>query len=800
MKPLRAFLSGFAANFLPRGKAEARRHSRHAEGGIEDADTGDVPSTYLALLLILVFAATSCAESPNTLVDVPVPSPEPTLPAGCDPFAPPQWGVTPPAAAPQLAEWTRTGAPDSVIALTGSKLSSRFAVFGQNAAGTYTGTVTAQTLDGMKAALVLPAKLPANAEYMVWPINAAGYGSPAVINATEAWWIGPDAATRGATVSVYGRNLTQNATAKASHIYIQKEGERGVWATVTAANPYKVDFTVPADMADGDYEVWVHNGHGGTYGWSGPLDLVINDGMTWSSHVYNVKTYGAKGDGVTDDQAAIESAVEAAAKDPWSTVYLPAGTYMTSLGFNPPSKVRWMGDGATKTFIKANANFVKPAQWTSRAYCLLFDGSNNNIDIENLTLDANGNMNGYLGTMVYMRFDSDIRFSEVTLMAKGYEVGDFHGSTRLLLSGCNIVGEGVFFGAATEVQVNGCAVYGTNDANTLLSSWGGDSVSYTNTTGQDYDTTSADGWAQGRFIYGSSCWGSNRNIYIGNCTTKALGVRPAFGNQNTGEQLLWESGTMYSGTPLGASAESVTFAGNAFFSTAGLATGQFDAVISNGTGLGQHRQIVGCTGATIQVSPPWNVAPDGTSTVLIAGVVEHCAVYQNTLQGKSTYATQDTASVGIQPFGNGYDFIADGNTISQTRSGINLWCPSQTTVTPQSINACYFNYIANNSISHCLTGIAGISHAWSGWPASSPYPGISCLGNTVAGNTVSAMTDSGLLQQADTAPIGDQMDLNIFAHNGVSSSPIGLDTVSGGHVKNTVSYKNSLGAGGAVTQ
>jgi polygalacturonase len=752
--------------------------------------------------MILVFAATSCAETPNTLVDSPVPMPEPTLPAGCDPFNPPQWGVTPTAAAPQLAEWTRTSAPDGVIALTGSRLSSetRFAVFGQNAAGSYTGTATVQCLDGMKAAVLLPEGLPTNAEYMLWPMNAAGTGAPAVINATDAWWIGPDAATRGDTVSVYGRNLTQNASARASHIYIQKDGQRGVWATVTAANPYKVDFTVPAGLANGDYEVWVHNGHGGSYGWSGPLDLAINDGMTWSSHVYNVKTYGAKGDGVTDDQAAIENAVEAAAKDPWSTVYLPAGTYMTSLGFVPPSQVRWMGDGATKTFIKANANFVKPAHWTSRAYCLLFNQCGyHDIEIENLTLDANGSMNGYMGTMVYMRSDSDVRFSEVTLMAKGYQVGDFHGSTRLLLSGCNLVGEGTFFGAATQVRVNGCAVYGTNDANTLLTSWGGDSLSYTNTTGQDYNNTALDGWAQGRFIYGSSQWGSNRNIYIGNCTTKALGVRPGFGNQNTGEQLLWESGTLYSGTPLGASAETVTFPGNAFFSNAGLQTGQYDAVIVNGTGLGQHREIVGCTGSTIAVDPPWNVAPDATSTVLIAGVVSHCAVYQNSLQGKSTYATQETASVGIQPYGDGFDFIADSNTISQVRNGISLWCPSQTTLTPQSINPCYFNYIANNSVNHCLTGIGSITHAWSGWPASSPYPGLSCVGNTIAGNSVSTTSESGLAQEADTAPIGDQVDLNVFAHNTVLSSPVGLNTVSGGHVKNTLSYKNALGAGGAVS-
>ncbi len=279
---------------------------------------------------------------------------------------------------------------------------------------------------------------------MIWPVNESGTGAPAVVNATEAWWIGPNVATRGVTVSVYGRNLVHDSTtANASHVYIQRPAALGVWATVTAANPYKVDFTVPAGLGDGTYQVWIHNGRGGHYGWSGPLALTINDGMPWSSHVYNVKSYGAKGDGVTDDQAAINNALTAAGNDPWSTIYLPAGTYMVSLGFAPPSQVRWMGDGAARTIIRANANFVQPAQYNGRAYCLLFSPSgSSNVDVENLTLDANGNMNGYLAMPVYMRFDTDLRFVGVTINAKDYQIADFHGSTRLAFQGCNFIGTG----------------------------------------------------------------------------------------------------------------------------------------------------------------------------------------------------------------------------------------------------------------------------------------------------------------------------------------------------------------------
>ena len=77
-------------------------------------------------------------------------------------------------------------------------------------------------LDGLKAATILPASLPTNSEYLVWPVNSAGAGYPVAVNATEAWWVGPNQATRGDTVSVYGRNLANVGTTTTSYVYIQQ--------------------------------------------------------------------------------------------------------------------------------------------------------------------------------------------------------------------------------------------------------------------------------------------------------------------------------------------------------------------------------------------------------------------------------------------------------------------------------------------------------------------------------------------------------------------------------------------------
>ena len=45
--------------------------------------------------------------------------------------------------------------------------------------------------------------------------------------------------------------------------------------------------------------------------------------------VYNVKDYGAKGDGKTLDSPAINAAIEAAVSDGGGQVLLPAGTYLS---------------------------------------------------------------------------------------------------------------------------------------------------------------------------------------------------------------------------------------------------------------------------------------------------------------------------------------------------------------------------------------------------------------------------------------------------------------------------------------
>lgn len=68
--------------------------------------------------------------------------------------------------------------------------------------------------------------------------------------------------------------------------------------------------------------------------------------QTWGGVLYNVKAYGAKGDGVTNDTAAIQSTIDAVIAAGAQNVYFPVGSYVAS-GLINTASVNFVGDGAS---------------------------------------------------------------------------------------------------------------------------------------------------------------------------------------------------------------------------------------------------------------------------------------------------------------------------------------------------------------------------------------------------------------------------------------------------------------------
>jgi polygalacturonase len=107
-----------------------------------------------------------------------------------------------------------------------------------------------------------------------------------------------------------------------------------------------------------------------------------------STTIVNVKEFGAKGDGVSDDTAAIQTAINTAPDR--STVYFPAGAYnVSNFTVNKRSGLSFVGEGRN-SLIKQKAGAWRIAT---------FDSSHD-IVITKLTFDANG-ISKYGGVVFY---------------------------------------------------------------------------------------------------------------------------------------------------------------------------------------------------------------------------------------------------------------------------------------------------------------------------------------------------------------------------------------------------------------
>jgi len=142
---------------------------------------------------------------------------------------------------------------------------------------------------------------------------------------------------------------------------------------------------------------------------------IIASAIDGSSGVYNVKRYGAIGNGVSNDTTAIQSAIIACAAAGGGTVYLPPGDYKLGAQLNLAAKVVLAGAGRSTRLLQA----FWPGTFQGTIQAL---GTYTDTNITTLTANASAGdvqltVSSSTGINVgdYLLLGSDRAFSDATL-------------------------------------------------------------------------------------------------------------------------------------------------------------------------------------------------------------------------------------------------------------------------------------------------------------------------------------------------------------------------------------------------
>ena len=662
--------------------------------------------------------------------------------------------------APVISEWNRSDVkPDESFTLSGIRFTSRTgdAAHTDTLVWLYASTPAGGTLRSCRVwsaeDSLLTAAIPANVpfgQYVVWVENEAGPSAPICLNRPNATWIGPinNQASAGTEKRIFGQGLSKDHGLLESHVFLQPAGGgEFVEASVTSVEPYMVKFVVPSTLSDGVYQVYLHRGHGGIYGWTTPLSLTVGPAVfVRGSAQVTVAPSGG------DDSPALQSAIDAmAANSTGGTVQLAAGTYTLGSTLRVGSGVRLLGAGKESTIMQINltGTGLERGGFDVEDYVSLEDFTARQVNVDyNARLIRAFYKTGFV--LRNVRVDGDENQTDGTpqLLVTGGE-----------LSGCDFY-RGIFTAGAVGLWIYDCRFYGSlhggaeagiftiyqnyrvivENCSFETPAWptGSDgSRNYKNfLTPEDYNKLN--------FCIRAYSGGGSL-MYFGHNT--AQDVAPGNDDLNKGEMILFHALATAQFAQIASSSATTST-----IRTDGLINGQtaqlggnggvtlnpfqtvpeggWDVTIIAGTGRGQSRRIVSSTATTFTVDQPWRVPPSSDSVVSLCVLFRDNVVYANELNAfPSGYILDYSASTGISLDGNCWNNTIEGNTSRRTFGGRSI-------LGVQSAPG-YWNTARDESALELYAG--GIYVAETKFSGDSNV-GAATLGNAVRGGTLSFQT------------------------------------------------------------
>ena len=544
---------------------------------------------------------------------------------------------------------------------------------------------------------------------LLWVKTPAGLSRPYRVNRPVVWWKDRDSYEPGAEVTLYGRNLASGLYRQRNYGLLRAV-KTGQWRPVrwgTRSSPhmnghwgelrlrlYCTRYRLPHDLAPGSYRLYVHNASGARWGWSDAVDITVQARKRWPRRVFDVRQYGAVGNGVADDTGAIAAALAAAGKAGGGIVFAGPGTYIVTRTLTLPERTVLKGAGREITCLavpdprsfagrvplahQAGDPPLRPDDGCKPMTQFVHEGyvpvvrATCRFGIEDLTLrrDAGDGMLLLCDNTDEPGHDVFIRRVRLKASALWFPEGTYRGmgSDGIVLRG-----------DLHNLEVDGCWIEGMGG----IRKTGG----LTRHARIVNNTFVGHPPYRSRFLFGGRGWtetvvmnntvrraergvvmagGTDGPGFVHNLIARNTMEENAFGN-NAGETYCVEMGRcFYFGPVAEASAKRVRLA-KAVLDTkhpwqrpagrAGI------CLVVRGRGLGQYRWVVDNTGDTVTLARPWRVVPDGSSMVCVMrGTVESLWIENMDRHGEAAMQM--------------YDFwvnnVLDGH-VSIDTEGMSLW-------------------------------------------------------------------------------------------------------------------------------
>ena len=247
--------------------------------------------------------------------------------------------------APVIYEHSQEAGPDETLFLVGTNLTKEVFVWGTHPDHPEGSRVQAKVQLATDTYLAFTLPQSAYDGPMVVAVkNAAGFSEPIVINAPQPWWCSPRVAAPGESVRVFGRNLSRRPDCRRAFVWLCAAGQPGRWLDTAEAGKHGVAFALPSDLKPGAYEVWLHGGRGGAWGWGSHVRLEVQE----KPRSKTVKTLRPSSDGAL----AVQEALDAMAERGGGTVRLPAGKFLFTGTLRIPARVALVGAGRDETTLE----------------------------------------------------------------------------------------------------------------------------------------------------------------------------------------------------------------------------------------------------------------------------------------------------------------------------------------------------------------------------------------------------------------------------------------------------------------